>query len=65
MSDVNALLEERRGYVLRGLKDRVTQVDVALEAFGVKVDDAPVETTAAAPQENARRGPGRPRKIAD
>ena len=65
MSDVNALLEERRGYVLRGLKDRVAQVDAELARLGVAVEAAPVETAVVEPQENARRGPGRPRKIAD
>lgn len=34
-SKVEALLVEREGYVVRGLKDRVAQVDAELEAFGL------------------------------
>ena len=33
---VAALKEERRGYEVRGLADRVKQVDEALAAFGEK-----------------------------
>lgn len=33
---IAALLEERRGYVTRGLKDRVAQVDEQLKARGYK-----------------------------
>jgi len=40
MSTVAALIEERRGYVVRGLADRVAQVDAELARFGVAVDDA-------------------------
>ena len=36
---VPALLEERRGYVIRDLPDRVAAVDVELAKFGVAVDD--------------------------
>lgn len=38
MSDpqIDALLEERRGYVLRGLDDRVKAVDDAIKAAGGK-----------------------------
>lgn len=35
---IKALLEERRGYVVRGLADRVKQVDDALKALGFEVD---------------------------
>lgn len=31
---VAALLREREGYVMRGLSDRIAQVDAALEAAG-------------------------------
>lgn len=31
---IDSLLEERRGYVLRGLGDRVAQVDAAIAAAG-------------------------------
>lgn len=34
-SEVVALLEERRGYVLRGLTARVAQVDARLATYGV------------------------------
>lgn len=70
MSDIEALLEERRGYAMRGLTSRVAQVDAAIEALGpVRVADAPladeVETAApatdpdietAAPPPKTRRG---------
>ena len=45
---VAALLEERRGYVARGAKDRVAQVDAALKAYGIEVDNAPVVEAAVA-----------------
>ena len=42
---VDALLAERRGYVTRGLGDRVAQVDAELSRCGHKVDGAaPSET---------------------
>ena len=37
-STVVALLEERRGYEVRGMKDRVAQVDAELAKFGVEVE---------------------------
>jgi hypothetical protein len=38
MSMIEALLEERRGYVVRGLNDRVAQVDAEIERLsGAKV----------------------------
>lgn len=39
-SIVDALLVERAGYVRRGRKDRVAQVDAQLALFGIAVDDA-------------------------
>jgi hypothetical protein len=46
-NQVNALLVERAGYVRRGLKDRVKQVDDALSALGYKMrDEAPAKETA-------------------
>ena len=60
MPRIPALLEERRGYVLRGLTDRVALVDAALAAEGHQVETAdasPVVETA-----SIKRGPGRPRK---
>jgi len=41
-SMVAALLEERRGYVVRGLTNRVAQVDEQLKAYGVAVTDEPL-----------------------
>lgn len=62
MYDINALIEERRGYVVRGLKDRVAQVDALLG----QADYAPAPIEEAANPVEAetavKRGPGRPRK---
>jgi hypothetical protein len=58
---VESLLEERRGYLLRGLKDRVAQVDAQIRLLGgVEVEtvvSAPVgvETTDAAPVKAAKK----------
>lgn len=62
MSDVEALLAERRGYLARGLANRVAQVDAQLAHYGIAVD-ASVET-ASDPDvpENAARKAGRVRK---
>ena len=57
--DVEALKVEREGYVRRGLKDRVAQVDALLAAAGEKLEQAPVEQATAAPGEarqTRRRG---------
>ena len=66
---IDALLEERRGYVVRNLPDRVAQVDAEIERLGgVKVaDDSPEIEEAVADHGDAetatvKRGPGRPRK---
>lgn len=63
MSDMEALLEERRGYVMRGLKDRVAQVDAAIKALGgVVVADVPevaVEIDAELETADAPKGRGR------
>jgi len=67
MSDIDALLEERRGYVARGLANRVAAVDAQLALLGHKVAK-PTERADSAPAENAaqadaaKRGHGRPRK---
>ena len=62
MSDVEALLAERAGYIARGRKDRAAQVAEVLKGYGIAVDDE-VEEATAGPEETAvRRGPGRPRK---
>jgi hypothetical protein len=44
-NEIEALLIEREGYVQRGLAARVAQVDAALRAYGVEVE----ETTMATP----------------
>lgn len=65
MSQIDALLDERRGYVVRNLPERIAAVDAELARLGHKPDDEPaVETATVAPAENAaiKRGPGRPRK---
>jgi len=61
---LEALLVEREGYVRRGLKDRVAQVDAAIKALGFGVSDD-VETADLEAPEVARRGPGRPRRVRD
>ena len=70
MSMIEALLEERRGYIVRGNKARVAQVDAEIARLGgVRVaDDLPeVETADGTPDAEVetaafKRGPGRPRK---
>ena len=54
---IEALKNERAGYVARGLTERVAQVDRAL---GEHAPRPVVEATTFAPAE--KRGPGRPRK---
>lgn len=55
MSDVEALLAEREGYVRRGLSNRVAQVDAELARLGVAVSSDAVETADAAPAKRGRR----------
>lgn len=61
MSDaiIAALLEERRGYVARGLTNRVKAVDAELAALGHKVAPekatAPKAETTAAPKPRSRK----------
>jgi hypothetical protein len=68
MSVIDALLEERRGYVVRGLTDRIAQVDKALAAAGYKATKAEPEIEAPEAHDDpavetaVKRGPGRPRK---
>jgi len=49
---IDALLTERAGYVQRGLKDRVAQIDACLRDLGhlSKPQPTPVETAVAEPQ---------------
>jgi hypothetical protein len=62
MSDIEALQNERRGYVMRGLDDRVAQVDAAIAALSPRraaavetaVVDTPVETAAVAAKPTRR-----------
>ena len=57
------MLEERRGYVVRGLKDRIAQVDAELARLGFAVEDEraepAVETADAGPVEAAVKRRGR------
>jgi hypothetical protein len=41
---INALLEERRGYVMRGKVERVRDVDAELARLGYEQVEAPVAT---------------------
>ena len=41
---VEALLIEREGYVQRGLAARVAQVDAALRAYGIEVEETATNT---------------------
>jgi hypothetical protein len=63
--NVKSLLEERRGYVARGLKDRIAQVDAQLARLGFVVEDEPaapaVETADAGPAETTAKPSGRKR----
>lgn len=43
MKEIESLLIEREGYVRRGKKDRVAQVDVVLASLGYGVESAAVE----------------------
>lgn len=52
--NVESLLEERRGYVLRGLTNRVAQVDAQLELLGFAVE-AETEVEAAARPSGRKR----------
>ena len=50
MLSAEALLEERRGYVVRGLTNRVAQVDAQLAKLGIGVEDAPLEEAVLSPE---------------
>lgn len=55
--NVEALLEERRGYVLRNLPDRVAQVDAEIERIsGLKVEDEPATVPNVDPNSSADNG---------
>lgn len=61
MNTIEALLEERRGYVARGLRDRVAQVDKALDALGYRVDSTPRREAAVVEPESERAVVAKPR----
>lgn len=46
--EIEALLIERKGYEMRGLKSRVADVDQALRALGYKADEK-IETASVEP----------------
>lgn len=58
-TEVEALLIEREGYLRRGLRDRVAQVDAQLAQFGFAVESASVQPAV----ETASRAKPRPRKV--
>ena len=62
MSNIEALIWEREGYVRRGLKDRVAAVDAELAALGHKRGkaDAEVETASATPAPETASAKPRP-----
>lgn len=65
MSDLDALLNERRGYVARNLTERIAAVDAQLALLGHKparVERATEAAPEAAIADVAKRAPGRPRK---
>jgi len=60
MSDIEALLAEREGYLRRGLKGRVAQVDAELAKVNIATDDTPaadgvLETTDGKPDKTRGR----------
>lgn len=59
---IAALLEERRGYVVRGLTDRVKAVDEQLARLGHKAPPAPATAQAPAPEKAVAPKPSRGRK---
>jgi hypothetical protein len=62
-TEVDALLNERAGYVVRGMKDRVAQVDAEIKRLGgVVVDDAPETTEASMPSVERAVAPKAKRK---
>jgi hypothetical protein len=61
---INALIEERRGYEMRGLRDRVKEVDERLEALGYKQKVQRVEVASVEPDvEKAAAPKARKRSI--
>ena len=55
---IDALLEERRGYEVRGLKDRIKAVDEQLAALGfVSKSSKPVEVASVEPEVEVAAAP--------
>lgn len=61
-SIIDALLVEREGYVLRGRKDRVAQVDAQLALFGISVGDVEVADSAVETEKAISKSAPRKRK---
>ena len=61
-AEIDALLEERRGYVIRGLADRVKAVDEQLARLGHKAAPAPSTAQAPAAERAVAPKPSRGRK---
>lgn len=59
---IAALLAERRGYVARGLSDRVKAVDEQLAALGHRAPAAPATAQAPTPEKAVAPKPSRGRK---
>lgn len=59
---VVALLAEREGYLRRGLKNRVAEVDKALQKHNIAVDDK-VEVAAVEPEVEVAAAPKRTKKV--
>ncbi len=59
---ITAYLEERRGYVARGLTERVKLVDAELARLGYKAPAAPSTAQAPAPERAVAPKPSRGRK---
>lgn len=63
-AQIEALLAERAGYVMRKLPARVAAVDEALRALGYKTDSK-VETATAEPETERAAAPKRNKRTAD
>ena len=61
-SIIDALLVERDGYVRRGRKDRVAQVDAQLALFGISVGDVEVADSAVETEKAISKSAPRKRK---
>lgn len=63
MSNIEALIWEREGYVRRGLKDRVAAVDAELAALGHKRGKAETEVEVAAAPAAPETASAKPRPV--